>query len=132
MSSKPAETDAERQLRLVRQSILSGVTGCFEWQDAIMRRARENPDFNGIEPHEIKKAAIEYVRNGGRISQRRETDEAWIARRKFDFWYGLSFDIAGLNEPVFLKIVLLNEDDELPESLIVGAHTHRKAEYFQG
>jgi hypothetical protein len=124
--SSPEEDDATRQHRLVRKAIQSGMTGCFEWDnDKLQNRVRAEPEFDGLQPHELKRLAIEHVRSGGLITQRKEADEEWLNQREFDFWYSICFEVAGLANPVFMKIVLLNDEEEYPESRIVGVHPSR-------
>ena len=119
------ETDADRQLRLVRKAIFCDTSGCFEFDDRTLARVRDDPFFDGIEPHQLKKEIADFVRAGGRIVQRQERDEEWRCRRRFDFWYSVCFRIDGLAADSFFKIVLVDLDDPseaLPEAQIVGAH----------
>lgn len=124
--SSAGEDDATRQRRLVCKAIASGVTGCFEWEsDVLQNRVRAEPEFDGLQPHELKRFAVEYVRSGGLITQRKEADEEWLNQREFDYWYSLCFEVDGLAYPVFMKIVLVDDEEEYPEARIVGIHPSR-------
>ena len=114
------EDDASRQLRLVRQAILSETSPCFEWDARAASNARDR--CCGLQPFEIKRLVFEHVNDGGRLRQREESDEEWRNRRKFDFWYSVCFEVDGLDDPIFVKIALLCDDEEFPEARIVGAH----------
>jgi hypothetical protein len=115
------ETDAQRQYRLVRKAILLFETNpCFEYEDGVANRVRSR--CAGLEPSAVRRMAAEFVRGGGQLRQRRETDEEWLGRRNFDYWYSVCFEVPDIDEPVFVKIVLLSDDEDFPEARIVGAH----------
>jgi len=121
MPSPPEESDAARQLRLVRKAVLlADTTPCFVWEESATRTVRSRCD--GLQPSEVRKLAFEHVRCGGVIRQRREADEEWFGQRRFDHWYSVCFDVDGIDEPIFVKIVLHSDDEDYPEARIVGAH----------
>ena len=55
------------------------------------------------------------------MSVRRERDEEWLGVREFDYWFSMAFFVEDVGE-LFVKVVLVNDDEDYPEARIVGAH----------
>jgi hypothetical protein len=121
MPAPSDEREADRVLRLVRKAIANHETSpCFVWEDAAARTARAR--CFGVEPRELRRLAIKYVvQDDGLIRIKEESDEEWVGRRRFDYWCSVSFSVEDEGN-VFMKIVLVNDDEDYPEARIVGAH----------
>ena len=121
----PSESEAERHLRLVRVAILlaEGGSGYFEWDERVRKRVPS--EFDGLDAPFLKSLAINHVKTGGRIRQKKEEDEEWLCKRRFDHWYSICFEVDGLGYEAFMKISLECDDEKVPEALIVGAHKSR-------
>jgi hypothetical protein len=119
-----AESEPDRQLRLVKKAILLGVTGCFEWEERAQKKVRNDPVLKGVLPSEVKRCIVEHVRNGGKVVQKLDSDEEWSGKRNFDHYYSVAFivPVPGLSVKYYVKIVLQDDEEELPEALIVGGH----------
>ncbi len=117
------ESEAERQLRLVKKaiSIAQKTGGYFEFDEPTTKKIRNDAFFEGLEPTELKHLTIDFVCRTGQIYQRDETDEEWRCRRRFDYYYTVCFDVPGLGR-VFVKIVLTGDDEDDPTAMGVGAH----------
>lgn len=116
----PDEPEAERLLRLVRRALaLHETTPCLQWEERAMRNARSR--CAGLEPREIRRLLIEHVEDGGAVKLHQERDEEWLGRRKFDYWFSVCFPIEDIGD-IFVKLVLVDDDEDLPEVRIVGAH----------
>ena len=120
MSEVAPETEPERLLRLVRSAISNyRTTPCFEWEERAMRTARSR--CCGLESREVRRLAIQHILHGGALSVRRERDEEWLGVREFDYWFSMAFFVEDVGE-LFVKVVLVNDDEDYPEARIVGAH----------
>ena len=123
MSARPDECESEqdRLLRLVRKAMSNyQTTPCFEWEETA-RQTASNRCF-GIEARELKRLAVKHVlRDGGRIGIVQEKDEEWLGKRRFGYWFKVCFPVEDAGE-VFMKIALVNDDEDYPEARIVGAH----------
>ena len=120
MSEEAPETEPERLLRLVRSAISHyPTTPCFEWEERAMRTARSR--CRGLEPREVRRLAIQHILLGGALSVRKERDEEWVGAREFDYWFSMCFFVEDVGE-LFVKVVLVNDDEDYPEARIVGAH----------
>ena len=115
--------EAEDGLRLVREAISSGTTGCVHWKDeSLLKRVRADASLQGLEPNAIIDLMTDAVRCGSvRLNQKRETRNYWKDRH--DFVYEVLFAVEGLPRDIYVELVLKDPcDEECPEVVIVSAH----------
>lgn len=85
-----------------------------------MRTARSR--WVGLEPREIKRLTAKHLlRDGGELKMHEERDEEWIGRREFDYLFSVCFEVEDIGD-IFVKIALINDDEDFPEARIIGAH----------
>ena len=119
-SAKAEEEEGARLLRLLRKAATDGF---IEWEsDRVSAKVRDDARFQGMQPPSIKELAVTYIKAGGRITVRAETDEVWVGKRKFDYYFQISFPVVGLFVSVFMKLVIEDDDPDCPEAHIVGVH----------
>lgn len=113
------EEDSARRIRLVHQAMTSNISNCVEWiTDRKQKEVTANPDNQGLTANEIRKLAIEWVRRGGTIDERGETDFS----RNRDYWYRIIVEVDGFPRGLFVEIELTDEDEECPMVSLLNAH----------
>ena len=95
------------------------VTGYVEWDEKEARNARRNLSDLGLTPEAVREMTIDFVKNGGSITQHKETREN---HPDFEFYYKITLPVAGFSRGVFVELRLIDEDPDNPAALIVGAH----------
>ena len=118
MESNPEE------LELVRKALTLGYDGCVEWDTDVVERLREELAKHSLGLIGVKKHVIEHVRNGGTVTQKKETREGWIERR--EYWYRVIVPLPMVfKKGLFVEIELVDADPELPEIELVNAHEQK-------
>lgn len=113
--------DAAEEYRLVHKAMTCGLSNCLEWANAnVQRRVINDPDLNGLTPKEIKRLVIDHVCRNGELKQKKENRSEYSITR--DFWYQVLIDIDRLPRPLFVEIVLNDDDADCPTESIVSAH----------
>lgn len=112
------QNESNRQHQLVRKAILDGQ---LHWEcDAVARLAQSRCD--GLEPREIKRSVIEYIKNGGIIKPQLQHPEDRDAKeREFDWYYSISFDVPEIGS-IYVKAILVDDDNDAPEARLVDGH----------
>ncbi len=110
---------------LVVQALRCGLSNCVLWKsDRTQLRIRENPELLGMTPTAIKKALIRSVESGNfELKQARERRENHS--EEFDFVYHAIFPVDGFKYGLYVEIVLLDSDPEVPVISLVNAHPQR-------
>lgn len=110
------------QHELVIQALRSRLSTSIVWKSAnLVRRILDDPELGGmVTPAGICNALREFVEDGGEPEQRVEKRAEY--RDRFPFWYRVLLDIEGLPRPLFVELVLLEDDPEFPVVSIVNAH----------
>lgn len=109
-------------VELVRKAILSTTTGDCEWKDATARRVRADPSLGGLTPEGITILLRNHVAAGGPIDRRTETR----AEYPQDCWYRVIVPVDRFRHGLFVEIILVDEDPEMPAVQIVNVHEQRK------
>jgi len=95
-----------------------------EWQsEKDMRRVQAALSSYGLDPEMVKRLMIEYVFNGNedQVRQRREEREPW--RNERDYYYCVVIPgVEGMPRGLFVEMILVDEDEDLPEVRLVNAH----------
>lgn len=109
---------------LVVLAICETCTGCLSWQFAAERRARRSKELLELTPEGIRLELQQYVRqNGGAVvEQRREQRPDYPA----GFWYRVIIPYNILTHGLFVELVLVDDDPELPTVQIVNVHPQSK------
>jgi hypothetical protein len=107
---------------LVRRAILSSTTGDCRWKESLAERIRSDRYMMGLTPEAITAHLREYVRHGGQIDRRvdREPEE-----HSQDYWYRVIVPVEEFTNGLFVKIVLVDDDVEMPAVRIVSVHEQR-------
>jgi len=87
---------------LVHQAIATGIFGQIQWDDRADKRARSNPDLQGLTPEGIRRFLHDWVCRGGRLDERQETRPDWLQANADrptyyrDRWYRAVVPVPGL------------------------------------
>ena len=96
------------------------VTGYVEWDENAARVSRGKlARLDGLSPEFVREPVIDFVEDGGVISQHEETREDW---KSFRFYYKVILMVPGVRRGVFVELRLIDDDPENPAVLIVSAH----------
>src|SRR5262245_19982481 len=107
------------ELSLVTLAITCGVIGCCEWDERAARRFRGAPPMSGLTPNGVKSDLIAHVCKGGAVVQVPETRPEYNDR---PFYYKVILPVSGLRHGLFIEMVLVDDDPEVPTVHIVNAH----------
>jgi hypothetical protein len=110
----------ENDLELVHRAIGSGIFGNIEWKDSARDLIRRNPEMNGLAPDVIRRLLHDFVQSGGRVDERPETRIEY--QIEYSCWYRALMPISGFPRPLFVELVLSDDDDAEPFVTIVSAH----------
>jgi|SRR5579884_3040234 len=117
--------DEATQLELVRRAITCGVTGCCLWDRRADQRARSDRGLAGLDPEEITGRLQVYVRaHPEAVRARQETREEY--RGAYDFWFRVIVPVHEFRHGLFVELILVDPDPELPVVWIVNAHEQRR------
>lgn len=112
------------ELTLVKEAILSGVSGCFEWHEKEANRLRQRlSGLGGLTPESIKERTIAFVKSGGEIRQVVETRPEYCHR---DYYYKVILPEPGFKDGLFVEMELWDSDPDCPGVLILNAHPQTK------
>ncbi len=111
----------DEELALVRKALTCGLSNCVEWINVKeAHRVRSNPANQGLTPEGVKRRLLDFVRkNPDAVEQRREQRRDDYPR---DFWYRVKVPIEGFPRGLFVEIVLMDEDPDVPYVGLVSAH----------
>jgi hypothetical protein len=112
--------DEAAELELVRKAVTSRVGGCCEWDYAAANRVRSDRNLEGLSPESIKELLEDYVTDHpDAVTARREKgDEA----RGTDFWFRVLIPVKKFTHGLFVKLILVDLDPEVPIVWIVSVH----------
>lgn len=106
---------------LVVRALTVGLTNCVVWKDdKTMQRVRDNPSLHGLSPSYIRKGLIEHVKAGGAVKQIIETRDEY--KDDYDFYYRAVIPLSGFPHGVFVEMILVDDDPEVPVVALVSAH----------
>ena len=114
--------EAARQLQLVTEAVRCRTTNCLVWKDErLQNRVRRDSALCGLTPEGISDLLIEFVEDGGRIRQKRETRATWGGQ--CDYVYEVLIPVSDLPRDLFVELILSDPiDEECPVAIIVSAH----------
>ncbi len=111
------------ELALVIKAVTCGTTGCCEWEDSAMERFRRFSPVRSLDPESLRGMLTHSVSSGTPVIQVEETREVWKKRRFFNrFYYKVLVPITGLTHGLFVELVLMDDDPDVPSVVIVNAH----------
>jgi hypothetical protein len=96
-----------------------GVSNCVLWQGKALWRIRNDPDLCSFTPTEIKLRLIDYVKNGGKVSQVPEERDEY--KYRYRFYYKAIVPIEGFARGVFVEMRLSDCDPDYPVVSLVNA-----------
>jgi len=107
--------------RLARSATGGYVTGYVEWcDDKAASIAREKlADLSGLTPEAIRCMSINFVSDGGKISQHEETRPDHL---DYPFYYKIILKLEDFPRGVFVELRLVDDDRQNPVVHIVSAH----------
>src|SRR4051794_40129372 len=111
--SKPEE------LALVEKAIRSKLGGCCEWHAKSASRGRSETNLQGLTPEHIRKRRIEFVEEGGSVSQVPERRPEYQHR---EFYYKVIVTEPGFKRGIFVELELTDDDPDVPAVTILNAH----------
>lgn len=111
------------ELRTVTRAISLGLTigGCCEWNERAARRVRGRPPLPGLTPEGIKLLLCSFVAGGGEVRQVVEKRKQYPDRR----YYKVIVPVEGFVHGLFVELVPVDNDSEMPVVSIVNAHEQR-------
>ncbi len=97
------------------------VGGYVEWRDdKTIQLAREKlADLDGLTPEAVRIMSIDFVCDGGKITQSKETRKEWLDR---PFKYEIILPLDGFPSGVYVEVKINDEDPKNPSVHIVSAH----------
>ena len=108
------------ELALAIKAILSGLTGCCEWNDRESRRLRSDDSLKGLTPAYLKQRLIKFVRDGGVLHQVPETRPEYSHRT---YYYKAIILEPDFPKGIFLELELSDKDPEVPCVVLLNAHS---------
>lgn len=113
-----------QELALVVKALTCTLSHCVLWKDdRTERRIRADRELQGLTPNGIKALVREFVRSGGTIGQIREMRPEYVDG--FDFYFKAVISVEDLPLPLFVEMVLTDDDPDCPVVMIVNAHLQR-------
>lgn len=110
-----------QELELVRKAIsLHEIGGCLVWNDDAAKRLRDRPPIPDLLPGEVMELLVQFVKNGGAITQKREGRPEWQDRRSY--WYNAKIPFEGLPKGLFVEFWLPDDDPDFPVVELVNYH----------
>src|SRR5262249_10569549 len=95
------------------------VVGCCEWQEKAARLFRSDPPLSGLTPEGVRDELIDFVGNGGDVLQVTETR---AERNDRPFYYKVILPVHGLRRGLFVEMILIDDDPDVPSVEIVSCH----------
>jgi hypothetical protein len=114
-----------QELELVHRAIKEArtTTDCCEWDAKAASRVERDIAMETCKPARIKQLLIDFVLNGGIVEQVPETRDDYSFRKYF---YKAILPVSEFRHGLFVEIVLINDDPELPGVLLVNAHEQNR------
>lgn len=113
-----------RELALVLQALTCTLSNCVLWKDdRTQQRIRADRELQGLTPKGIKNLVREFARSNGTIVQVRETRPEYADG--YDFYFRAVMTVEDLPLPLFVEMVLSDDDPDCPVVSIVNAHLQR-------
>jgi hypothetical protein len=108
------------KLALAEAAIVSGVTGCYEWDNKEAERVRGDPSLQGLTPEYIRERLHEFIRlQGGKLLQIAEKRPEYSHRV---YCYKAIIPEPGFTFGFFVELELTVEDPDLPCVVLLNAH----------
>jgi hypothetical protein len=107
---------------LVVKALTCGLSNCVEWiNDRTANRIRNDPDLRGLTPEGIKHKLTAFVKDGGKVKQKREGRPGY--KKSYAFYYKANLPLEGFSRRLFVEMVLTDGDDpDFPVVALVNAH----------
>ena len=103
----------------------SGLSNCVLWvNERTSRRVLGDRELRTVEPLDIKRRLIAYVKSGGEVIQAREQREDY--RAELAFYYKAIVPAPGFPKGIFIEIRLNGADPDCPIVHLVSAHRQRR------
>jgi hypothetical protein len=116
------------RLELVHKAICAGYRGQIEWKDSCLKRFRGDPEIKGFTEKGVKELLWDFVRNQKcQLRQHQETDPEWLDENPDDpWWYYAVIPTDIFPKGLFVKVKLIEDDDEDPWVQIISVHEERE------
>lgn len=108
---------------LVVLAITCSVGGCLEWDEKAARRFLARPPLPSMTLEGVIDELIDFVAGGGDVVQVEEKRPEYDDR---PFYYKVILPVAGFQHGLFVEIVLLDDDPDVPMVRIVSCHEQRR------
>jgi hypothetical protein len=116
--------DEAAQLDLVRKAITCRVGGCCLWDSRAERRARADRNLGGLTPATIMDLLQDHVAaHPEAVTTRRETRAEY--RGAYEWWFRVIVPVDGFTQGLFVELILVDPDPDVPVVWIVNAHEQR-------
>src|SRR5437868_1783508 len=99
--------NSSEAVALVTKAIMSGVTGCCEWDEREAVRVREDTNLLGLTPEYIRQRLLQFVARGGHVKQVRERRARYGHR---DYYYKAIIEEPGFKYGLFVEMELTDSD----------------------
>ena len=108
------------ELALVEKALKSGLGGCVEWEPKEAERVRRELEHFDVLPEGIQQQVVQYVRQGGKVRQVKETRPNRAHR---EYYYKVILPMPTIfKKGLFVELELHDADPEYPEVILVNAH----------
>ncbi|WP_169981203.1 hypothetical protein [Tautonia rosea] len=107
---------------LVHKALTSGLSNCVEWKSGVGRH-NVLRDLDGFTAKHVKDLLLDYVRNGGTIKQVVEDRPGYCDQ--YRFYYKAIIPHDEFRHGIFVEIILVDDDPEVPMVSLVSAHPQR-------
>src|SRR5262245_6947754 len=111
---------SKARLDLVHRAICAGYRGQIEWKDRCLQRFRDDAEMKSFTERGIKDALCDFVRQGGQLQARPETDQDWLAEHPDNpWWYFAVLPVDEFPHGLFVKVKLLWEEGDSEDDAFV-------------
>jgi len=113
--------DADRHLRLVRFALGNDLRNCIHWtSEELMDRVTSDPVLQGLTTGGIVERLLDWGHRGCAVSKATERSDE--CRHSFEHLFAVLIPVEALPRNLYVKMGLLDDDEECPEVAIVSCH----------
>jgi hypothetical protein len=99
--------------------------GNVQWKESAVRNMLQDPKTKNFTANGVKGLLCKYAsgKGDGCVKAREEKDEYWLEVQPDDpWWYKVNIELTGRPDRLFVKMKLVDDDEQNPWAEIVGCH----------
>lgn len=101
-------------------AITCGTTGCLVWKSGLERRVLSDSELSGLSPTTLFRDLVQAVKRDP--SEPKQVVEGRPQYAEFEWYYKVKLHYDFLPRPVFVEIILTDDDEDVPTATVVSAH----------